>query len=235
MLVEAQGLGLDERRSVSGAGAGYRIEHRLGDLEHVLSVNDHRGYAETVGQRRNMLPGVHFHRSGKNAHAVVFAKEDHRQLPVLSHQQRLVGAALPIGSVTGAVHDYLTLVAALGGKAPADNRCEVVADEAGHHVDLVLREAEMKRRTPLAATGVLAGMLGEVVLHIDAFGEHVRDAVPAMVRRQVVILVQEGARSDSRGNGTLRRMVKADQFSLHHAPVHHAIEFIRANEVPKQR
>jgi hypothetical protein len=72
-------------------------------------------------------------------------------------------------------------------------------------------------------------MLSQVVLHIYAFTQHMSDTVTAVVRAEIVILPQKGGSTHARRNSTFRRMVKAYQFTLHHAPVHHLVIMISAD------
>ena len=98
----------------------------------------------------------------------------------------------------------------------------------------MIGKTEMKSGSTLAAASGFSSVLCEVVLDIDAFTQHMWNTMASMMRRQVIVLIQEGTSTHSWCYSTLCGMVKADEFSLHHPPVHHLVEQVRPGEVGKK-
>ena len=93
----------------------------------------------------------------------------------------------------------------------------------------------MESRAALAATGLLARVLCQVVFDIDTFGQHVGNAMAAVVRGEVIVFIEKGTGANPGGYGTLGRVIKANQLALHHAPIHHFVELIRTHQVAVQQ
>ena len=200
VLAVAVGHGLDQRRSLAGAGAVHRLAQHQIDLDAVVAVHGDagdlvgRGPVRDLGDRGGVAVG-----RGEGV-LVVLADEDHRQLPHRRQVERFVEDALVGRAVAEEGHGHPVRALEPGGKPGAGGERHGRADDAvgAHDVELHVGDVHGAAEA-LAVAGLAPHQLRHHAVDAGALGDAV--AVAAVVGGDDVVVAQ--GRADAGGDRLL--------------------------------
>ena len=213
MTVPAIGFGLDQRRSLSGSGAGDGNADSFMHCQHIAAINGNAGHiigrrtVGHIGDRHMGLVGRQF------GITVGFAKKHQRQLPDRRHVHGLMGNASARGALAEKRHRYSACVFHLRRQSRADTERHGLADNA---VGTEHADRDIGNMHGAAAALRITRLFGEQLSHhqlgIPALGQAM--AMAAVGTGDVIADFEGRANTNGAGLLTNRQMNKAGQLTL---------------------